>query len=59
MDTLEELWNEQEMERRIREELKEVEEDEIQEEEESIEPDFDESGNVVAYGRPTGDRPEE
>ncbi len=59
MDTLEELWNQQELERIIREELQEEHESQIDADEESLELDIEESDRVVARGRPTGDRPDD
>jgi len=59
MDTLDELWNQQELERIIREDLEEERDSQIDAEEESLELDIEESDHIVARGRPTGDRPED
>ncbi len=59
MDTLDELWNEEELEKEIDEEyLKELEE-ETEAEEDFPEFGVEESFEIIARGRPTGDRPDD
>ena len=66
METMDELWNDDELENELQEEYQEEAELEIEESEEEIEAeeeylelDNDENFGIVARGRPTGDRPED